>query len=112
MKHMENDGLLKQLGYTITDGTTKQIEKIIENTNGFSHIERHLVPLNDEIQKHKSYIAMSNSVDKFKIKNEAMSPEIREEVTEIIYKWANKYKIDLEKVNNKETYYIKGFLKP
>lgn len=112
MRHLENDGLLKQLGYSINDGTIKQIKKIIENTEGFSHIERHLVPLNDELQKHKSYIAMSSSVDSFKIKNEAMSPEIREEVTEIIYKWANRYKIDLEKVKNRETYYIKGFLKP
>ena len=112
MKHLENEGLLKQLGYSVNDGTTRQIEKIIKNTEGFSHIERHLVPLNDELRKHKSYVAMSNSVDNFKIKNEATSKEIRAEVTEIIHKWANRYKIELEKVNNKETYYIKGFLKP
>ena len=112
MKHLENDGLLKQLGYSINGGTMRQLEKIIKNTDGFSHIERHLVPLNDELKIHQSYIAMSNTVDSFKIKNEATSSEIREEVTEIIHKWASRYKVDLEKVHSKETYYIKGFLKP
>jgi len=111
MKHLANDGLLTQLGYSITNGTMEQLKKIINNTDGFAHIERHILPLNDELKIHQSYIAMSNTVDMLKIKNEAQSPEIKEEVDGIIYKWANKYKVDLEKVVNKPTYYIKGFLR-
>lgn len=31
------------------------------------------------------------------------------EVTEMILHWADKYKIDIEKVKGKETYYVLGY---
>ncbi len=111
MRNLETDGLLKQLGYSVNIGTIGQLEKIINNTKGFSHIKKHILPLNDELKIHQSYIAMSNTVDMLKIKSEATNHEIKKEVRTIINKWATKYKVDLEKVANKETYYIKGFLR-
>jgi hypothetical protein len=36
---------------------------------------------------------------------------LRAEVNQIINNWAEKYKIELEKVQGKETFYIKGYNK-
>jgi hypothetical protein len=41
----------------------------------------------------------------------ATSKEDIDEVNEIIQKWADKFKVILEKVPGKETFYIKGFKK-
>ncbi len=108
MKHLENDAFLKQLGYSVNSATIAQLERIINNTKGFKTIEKHIIPLNDELKIRKSYIAMSNSNDFLKIKNEANNENIKKEVENVIFKWAKKYKVELEKVDGKETYYIKG----
>ena len=50
---------------------------------------------------------MSGSEDRLKIKNVATVNEIKERVDEIIKNWANKYKMELKKINE-TTYYIMG----
>ena len=54
---------------------------------------------------------MSNSNDYFKIKLEAPSQELKEEAREKVMHFADKYKVNLQKVDGKETYYILGFAK-
>ena len=55
------------------------------------------------------YVRKLSNKDYFKIKNEAASAEEIAEVNEMISKWAAKYKITLEKVPNKNTYYVIGY---
>ncbi|MCH9812434.1 MAG: hypothetical protein K0U47_00660, partial [Epsilonproteobacteria bacterium] len=100
--------LLTQLGYSINDATLQKIENVINNTQGFSELEKHIIQLNDTLKHHLSHIALSNSHDYFKIKNGASSAELIAETDEIIQNWAQKYKTKLSKVEGKETYYIIG----
>lgn len=106
---MNNHAILTQLGYTISPSTEAQAERVIANTAGFESIEKHLIALHDALKVHHSFVAFSNNKDYFKIKNEAIGAEMVEEVNEIIAKWATKYKVTLEKVPQKDTYYIVGY---
>jgi len=108
---MTNDAILKQLDYTVTDSALAQVEKVKNNTNGFDYVEKHLINLHDQLKTHLSYVALSSNKDFFKIKNEAKGVEMIQEVDEIILKWSNKFKIDIEKVANKNTYYVLGYNK-
>ncbi|NPA73186.1 MAG: hypothetical protein GXO12_00580 [Epsilonproteobacteria bacterium] len=102
------EALLTQLGYTINESVLAQMQRIIKNTKGFDVIEKHIVQLNDALKPFQAYIAMSNSVDYLKIKNES-DPQSLEKVDEMIHDWSKKYKIDIKKVDGKETYYILGY---
>jgi len=103
------EALLSQLGYTKTEPSIKQMEKTINNTNGFNKFSKHILGLHDQLAHLKGFIALSNSKDVFKIKRSAdVSKEIEEEFTNLVEGWANKYKIELEKVAKKPTYYIIG----
>jgi len=106
---MEKQAILTQLGYSVTPKSEAQLECVIENTAGFEHIEKHLLSLHDALKVHNSFVALSSTKDYFKIKNEAASADLIAEVNEIINKWAVKYKITLEKVPNKNTYYVIGY---
>ncbi len=107
MKNLSDEALLKQLGYTETsNGIQEQLKNIISKTSGYEEIKPHLLALHDNLRQHDSFVALSSSKDFFKIKNEKKS----EEAEEYIHKWANKYKVNLEKVAGKETYYIIGQL--
>ncbi|HIP29528.1 MAG TPA: hypothetical protein EYG93_04290 [Sulfurospirillum arcachonense] len=106
---MTNDAILKQLGYTVTQSAMAQVEKVIKNTHNFEQVEKHLITLHDQLQAHLSYIALSSNKDYFKIKNEAKGTEMISEVNEIIAHWSDKYKIDIEKVDGKDTYYVIGY---
>ncbi len=106
---MRNDAILKQLGYTVTNSAVTQVKKVIKNTQNFDHVEKHLIALHDQLQAHLSYVALSSSRDYFKIKNDATGKEMVDEVNEIIKKWSAKYKIELEKVDGKDTYYVLGY---
>ena len=106
---MQNDAILNQLGYTITKSAQAQVQKVIDNTPGFAHIEKHLIALHDTLKAHLSFVALSSNKDYFKIKNEAMGDEMKNEVNEMIERWSKKYKIDIEKVPHKNTYYVKGY---
>jgi len=106
---MQYDALLNQFDYTPNPTLKIQLKRIIENTEGFEKIEKHIVDLHDALKVDSSYVAMSNSVDFLKIKVEAPSPERTEEALEKINRFSERYKVELEKVEGKETYYIKRF---
>jgi len=103
------EALLSQLGYSKTEQTLKQMEKIINNTHKFESFSKHLLALNDHLAHVKGYVAMSNSHDNLKIKgDEDVSKEVKQEFIETVENWANKYKVKIKKVQNKPTYYILG----
>ncbi len=102
------EAMLAQLGYTINASVKIQMEKIIKNTKDFLTIQKHIIQLNDALKPFQAYIAMSNSNDYLKIKNESEKNSVQK-VDDIIKEWAKKYKIDLKKVDGKKTYYILGF---
>jgi len=101
------DAMLTQLGYTINESVKTQMENIIKNTKDFMDIQKHIIQLNDALKPFQAHIAMSNSNDYLKIKNES-SKESLKKVDDMINDWAKKYKINLKKVDGKETYYILG----
>lgn len=108
---MGNDAILKQLGYTPNEALLEQIERIKANTNGFDKIEKHIVDLHEVLKVDDSYVAMSNSHDFLKIKIEAPSAERKREAMEKVNHFTEKFKVKLEKVPGKDTYYILGFAK-
>ena len=103
------EALLKQLGYATTEQSITQIKKAIENTNGFENFSKHILSLHDELAHIKGVVALSSSKDVFKIKgSEEISKEVQAEFHELINRWSNKYKIKIEQVQKKPTYYILG----
>jgi hypothetical protein len=108
--HIEltTESLLSQLGYSVNDSSLKQMENIINNTENFDKFSKHLLGLNDNLKHTNSYIAMSNSHNYFKIKSETTNDILLKEFEELINKWATKYNVTLEKVENKNVYYIIG----
>jgi len=106
---MTNDAILKQLDYTVTKSALEQLEKVKNNTRGFDYVEKHLITLHDQLKAHLSYVALSSNKDFFKIKNEAKGEEMIAEVNKIISRWSDKFKIDIEKVDGKNTYYVLGY---
>lgn len=98
-----------QLGFASTSGSLEQVERIINNTPGFDKFSKHIISLNDALKHMNSYIAPSNTVDFFKIKAaEDNSPEINEEFHQAVRHWSEKYKVNVEAVPGKPTYYIRG----
>lgn len=106
---MQYEALLTQFGYAISPSTLTQVERVVTNTIGFEQVEKPLLTLHDALRVHHSFVALSNNQDYFKIKNEALGDEMIQEVNEVIAKWSEKYKIGLEKVLNKNTYYVIGY---
>jgi len=107
---MINEAILRQLDYTPNDALKEQMGRIIGNTIAFDKIEKHLMELHKQLKVDGSYIAMSNSEDYFKIKIDAQSTALTQEAHAKISHWSEKYKVETEKVENKDTYYIKGFI--
>ncbi len=101
------EAMLTQLGYSINDSVKKQMESIINSTKDFIDIQKHIIQLNDALKPYQAYVAMSNSKEYLKIKNESPADSLKK-VDEMINEWAKKYKIKLQKVDGKETYYILG----
>jgi len=102
------EALLTQLGYPKSEQTLKQMNDIIDNTEGFDHFARHIPSFNDALAVEKGYIAMSNSVPHLKIKcNEDITADNLSAFEELVNHWAEKYKLKLQAVN-KNTYYIIG----
>ena len=103
------EAFLTQLGYTKTEQTLKQINNIIKNTEGFNNFSQHIPSFNDALAVEKGYIAMSNSENHLKIKcEEDTSADNLTAFTSLVKHWADKYKLDLKQVENKNTYYIIG----
>ncbi len=103
--------MLKQLGYAPNEALLSQFEKIVANTKSFEKIQKHMLDLHEHLKVDDSHVAMSNSEDYFKIKIEAPSPERTEEAIEKINHFANKFKVALQQVEGKNTFYIIGFNK-
>jgi hypothetical protein len=106
---MQRDAMLTQLGYVPNDALIEQLKKIEQNTTGYEKIQKHIMDLHDHLKVDNSYVAMSNSNSYFKIKIEPTSEEIAQEAHEKIRHFSEKYKVDVKKLDNKETYYIIGF---
>jgi len=106
---MQRDAMLTQLGYTPNDALVSQLERIEKNTVGYEKIQKHIMDLHDHLKVDGSFVALSNSEDCFKIKVEASSPELALEAHEKIQHFSDKFKVTVNKLENKETYYISGF---
>lgn len=106
---MQKEAVLIQLGYVPNEALLKQLEKIEENTQGYEKIQKHIMDLHDHLRVDDAYVAMSNSNDCFKIKIDTPSPEMAQEAHEKVKHFSEKYKVKVEKLNNKNTYYIVGF---
>ncbi|MDF1879875.1 hypothetical protein JHD50_00935 [Sulfurimonas sp. MAG313] len=107
---MINEAILRQLDYTPNEALKEQIGRIISNTTAFDKIEKHIMELHKQLKVDGSYIAMSSSEDYLKIKIDAPSVELTQEAHTKIQHWSDKYKVATSKVDQKDTYYIKGFV--
>lgn len=106
---MQKEAMLTQLGYVPNDALLKQLQRIETNTVGYDKIQKHIMDLNDHLKVDESYVAMSNSNDYFKIKIDSSSPEAVEQAHEKVKHFSQKYKVKVDKLENKNTYYIVGF---
>ncbi len=106
---MQRDAMLTQLGYTPNDALVSQLKRIENNTVGYEKIQKHIMDLHDHLKVDGSFVALSNSEDCFKIKVEASSEELALEAHEKIQHFSDKFKVTVNKLDNKETYYISGF---
>ena len=106
---MTRDAMLTQLGYAPNDALLQQLEKIEKNTSGYEKIQKHIMDLHDHLKVDGSFVALSNSQDYFKIKIEATSPQLRDEAHEKVKHFSDKFKVAVNKLDNKETYYVVGF---
>ena len=103
------EALLTQFDYHINNHTVAQINSAIENTSGFDSFSKHLISLKDEIKHYDGFIALSNSHSYFKVKCETdNSKENIKEFTDALIHWSGKYKVMLQQVESKPTYYILG----
>jgi len=103
------EALLTQLGHAHNAQSIKQMDSIIANTKDFHKFSPHIPSFNDALAIEKGFIAMSNSHNYLKIKCNADSNADNLTAFEtLIAHWANKYKLELQKVENKNTYYILG----
>jgi hypothetical protein len=106
---MYRDAMLTQLGYKPNEALLTQLKKIEENTTGYEKIQKHIMDLHDHLKVDNAYVALSNTNDFFKIKIESNTPEIAQEAHEKVSHFSDKFKVKIEKVDKKETYYIIGF---
>ena len=103
------EALLAQLGYTRNEQTLQQMNTIMDNTKDFNKFSQHLPSFNDALAVEKSFIAMSNSENYLKIKcDEDSNAANLTAFNELVQHWADKYKLELKKVDGKNTYYILG----
>lgn len=101
--------ILSQLGYSKSDSSLQQAEKMISNTVNFDKFSKHIFSLNDHLKKMNAYVALSNKSDYLKIKcEENDSDEILKEFHDEVSHWAGKYNVKLQKIDNKPIYYIVG----
>ena len=106
---MQKDAMLTQLGYAPNEALIKQLQTIENNTTGYEKIQKHIMDLHDHLKVDGSFVALSNSESYFKIKVEASSPELAADAHKKIQHFSDKFKVTVNKLKNKETYYILGF---
>ncbi len=101
--------LLLQLGYTKSDSSLLQAQKIIDTTKGFDKFSKHVLSLHDHIKKMNAYIGLSNTNNYLKIKcDDHDAPEILEEFHEEVKHWSEKYNVEIQQIEKKPVYYILG----
>lgn len=108
---MNKEGILVELGYTANEAEIEKLNRILSKCDFDNTVLSKIITLNDKLKIFDGYIAMSNSEDYFKIKNESQNPENQKAAEDIILTWSKKYKIEVEKVKNKNTYYIIGAIR-
>jgi hypothetical protein len=106
---MTQEAILSQLGLIPNVALADQLARIEKNTHGFEKIVKHVMDLHEALKINESYVALSNSVDLFKIKIDATSKLSASEAMEKINHFADKFKVKLQKVEGKETFYVVGF---
>jgi len=106
---MQNNAVLTQLRYVPNDALVEQLKRIQKNTPGYEKIEKHILDLNDHLKVNNAYVALSNTKDYLKIKVESPTPELAEEGHDKIRRFSDKFKVKIEKLPNKDTYYILGY---
>lgn len=106
---MQKDAMLIQLGYVPNDALLDQLQKIEENTAGYDKIQKHIMDLHNHLKVDGAYVALSSSNDYFKIKVDSPSQELAQEAHDKIKHFSDKFKVKVDKLKNKETYYIIGF---
>ncbi|MDD5717935.1 MAG: hypothetical protein PHW64_09090 [Sulfuricurvum sp.] len=106
---MTHEAVLNQLGFAPNEALSLQLSRIEENTQGYEKIIKHILDLHEALKTDESYVALSNSNDYFKIKIDATSDISAADALEKINHFAEKYKVQLQKVDGKPTYYIIGF---
>lgn len=106
---MTAEVVLSQLGYTKSENSIKQAQAMINNTINFDKFAKHIISLNDHLKKMNAYVGLSNKTDLLKIKcDENDAEEILREFHEEVLHWADKYHVELERLEAKPIYYIKG----
>ena len=101
--------ILSQLGYSKSEASLKQAEKMMEETANFNKFAKHIFTLNDHLKKMNAYVGLSNKLNYLKIKcDENDSTEILEEFHEEVAHWAEKYNVKLEISDKRPLYYILG----
>ena len=106
---MDAEAILTQLGYVPNDALKKQLKDIEQNTSGYEKIQKHIMDLNEHLKVNNAYVALSNTTKHLKIKVDSPTPELAQEADEKIQHFSQKYKVKVEKLPNKKTYYIIGF---
>ncbi len=103
------EALLIQLGYRVTKETLREMNEIFKNTKNIEKFLPHIPPFNDALAVEKAFIAMSNSQKYLKIKcNKDADAKNLLAFDALVKHWAEKYKLKLRAIKEKETYYIIG----
>ena len=101
--------ILSQLGYSKSDASLYQAEKMISNTSNFDKFSKHIFSLNDHLKKMNAYVGLSNKTNYLKIKcDENDANEVLEGFHEEVSHWADKYNVKLQQLDKKPIYYILG----
>jgi len=106
---MQREAMLVQLGYSPNEALVKQLEDIEKNTPGYEKIQKHIMDLHDHLKVNNAYVALSNSNNNLKIKIESPTLQLAQEAHDKIKHFSEKFKVSVNKLENKETYYIEGF---
>ena len=106
------ESLLKQLKLSVSEHSLALMDTIIKSTKGSQQFFKHIFSFNDALAHVNAFIAPSNSVNLLKIKyhGDQNDQVIASKFHEAVNHWGQKYKVELEKVEGKETYYIKGLI--
>lgn len=106
---MKLESILNQLGYKPNEALKEQLTRVANSTAGYEKIEKHIMDLHEHLKVNNSFVALSNTHDCFKIKIETPNHELELEAHEKVKRFSEKFKVKVEQLANKNTYYIVGF---